>query len=185
MTKPVSIDIEAFRTFVARKHQGQTYSDGPYELHLMRVAERARKKLSELPEGLFAEFELAQFYCLGLGHDLIEDCAKTEVERQALCDEILSFGFDPEFIDWVYALSRLDTTMEYQAWIKKMGQEAPFPVILIKLSDNEDNGDPENIAKLPPERRSISRRYERAHSVLEEAYDTRVTDLLKSSPPGL
>lgn len=178
----LQIDVQKFFEFVKLKHARQTYGGEPYHQHCLNVANRVSKKLDAFSDDILSSSLRDNLYCLGLGHDLLEDCAKTDEAREELLREIMSFGFAPQFPSWLHGLSRLDFTLEYQQWIKKMAASEPFEVILVKLCDNEENSEPANIATLPEEKRSILRRYQRAHMVLKPAYDALVSDLVSRSP---
>ena len=101
--------------------------------------------------------------CAAYLHDVLEDTDITE-------DDLREYGFSERTIELVKKLTRPDgiTYMDYIRGIANSGDEG---LIYIKLSDNQDNSDPERINNLPESERSIVKRYNKARRILLEGLD--------------
>jgi (p)ppGpp synthase/HD superfamily hydrolase len=95
-------------------------------------------------------------------HDIVEERDHTGISA----GDLLALGFDPRIVAWVVRLSSRPPGVSYQENILALASEPDLPPILVKLADNDHNMAPERIAALPPEERSILRRYERSSPVL-------------------
>ena len=57
----------------------------------------------------------------------------------------------------------------YLDWIRDLAEHAPLGAVRIKIADNEDNNDPQRIARLPEAERGVSAAYTAARAILEDA----------------
>lgn len=175
-------EVEAYARLV---HEGQIDDGGdPHYDHLVRVAEGARLKAQEMPDGVLTLQQIVEIYCLGLLHDVLEDTAKTETEREIRRNEIRGMGASEDFIGDLNMLSRVDPKPVYMAWIKDIADHGSLCALIVKLADNLDNGSDMRISRLPEEKRSIKRRYERAFAILWPAFEARKVGLDQRSRPG-
>ncbi|TXM74607.1 metal-dependent phosphohydrolase [Methylobacterium sp. WL103] len=145
MTRPLLLrplrrtasDAEAFARAV---HDTQTDKAGdPYVTHLVRVVGRASAKLAGLP-GILSGETVCELLQIAWLHDVIED---TPYDG----DHLLAEGFSERVVHGVTTLSNLAET-PYPDFIAGIVAHASLPAILVKLSDNEDNADPDRLAKL-------------------------------------
>jgi (p)ppGpp synthase/HD superfamily hydrolase len=90
--------------------------------------------------------------------------------------DLAAAWFNGEVLDMVERLDGRPAGVSYHDNIVAMAAEGNIGVIIVKLADNLDNSDPARIAQLPPEQRSIERRYARARAVLEAAYNAFLED---------
>lgn len=166
------MDYYSFLEFVTDTHRGQVDQAGkPYIGHLIRVAERTKKKVQELPEGVISDADREEALQVALGHDLIEDQNVTK-------EQLIALGKSERFYNRLLALSRIEPgpgqpKPEYQEKIRQIVEGGDLVVILVKLSDNEDNNDPVRMAELPEEkRRKLGARYDVAHATLQDGLET-------------
>jgi (p)ppGpp synthase/HD superfamily hydrolase len=135
--------------FAAKAHKGQLdKSKRPYILHPMRVAMKVETAGDEAMQ-------------VAVLHDVIEDCGVTPQELRRL-------GFSDEVIEAVVLLSRppqgapnRPTYAQYVQAIKDSGNRL---AILVKMADLGDNMS--RIDDLPPEQRSIRKRYDQGFRIL-------------------
>lgn len=145
--------IDETIAFIQRAHAGQITKGGePYWTHPVAVMEL-------LPVTATEDERHA-----ALLHDVIEDCGLTETDLR-------NAGYSERTVALVRALSRPtgEARPSYMEWIGSIAASGDRGLIAIKLADNEHNSQPDRIAKLPPEERGISRRYERSMQVLRAA----------------
>lgn len=137
--------FETALRIAAEAHEGQTDKGGePYVLHPMRMALSLRSKEERI---------------VALLHDIVEDCPGWTFEK------IASFGFGPEIIDALKAVTKdpqanLANQDQYMAFIARA---AANPIgRAVKLADLRDNCDLSRIAE--PKDRDLSRieKYKRA-----------------------
>lgn len=157
------MDFDKFLAFVTDAHKDQVDQAGkPYIHHLLRVADRTRAKIAALPEGVMSDEDKEEAVLVALGHDLIEDQSVTE-------EQIIELGGSSRLYGRIEMLSRLDPSLAYQAKIGMIVASGDIVVVIVKLSDNEDNNDPVRMAELPEAKREkLSSRYDIAHATLEE-----------------
>ena len=138
--------------FIKRAHAGQTDKGGaPYYRHPMAVADL-------LPADADEDEVLA-----ALLHDVLEDTDVTESDLRAL-------GYSEKTIGIVTLLTRPAGTT-YLDWIRSIAKSGNMGAIRVKLADNAHNSDPARIAQLPPEQRTIARRYKRSMRILRAALE--------------
>ena len=149
-------------TFARTVHAEQADKSGePYVEHLQRVAARTMAKVAGLPGILSAQLvsEILQIAWL---HDVIED---TDYGQQDLLRE----GFSTEVVLGVLALTKR-AGARYDEAIRDLCFDAPLAVLLVKLSDNEDNADPDRLAKLDEATRTrLFAKYKPSMAMLLEA----------------
>lgn len=171
--------LEDAISFAELSHQNQRDAGGkPYVDHLKRVMARVRDTLDKLPKGLMYKETRENILIAAIFHDILEDHEHTGVTIRTLLD----LGYPPKVIHIVKRLSGRPEGVSYIENIEAMVREAELGVILIKLSDNEDNSDPERIAQLPPERQSIVRRYERSMALLRPALERAISHHINFAP---
>ena len=154
-------------TFLLAKtlHEGQKDKGGhPYIGHVQRVFERTQAHLSTLPFGMLTFREHQDILRAALLHDTVEDTKMT-------VEGLIELRYEEGVTRRVERLSGRPEGMTYHKNIQNMADEGDIGVILIKLSDNEDNADPARIAQLPEEERSIVNRYNRSMVILAAARD--------------
>jgi (p)ppGpp synthase/HD superfamily hydrolase len=136
--------------FIKRAHAGQVDKAGqPYHLHPMAVAELLPPDSDE------------DEYLAALLHDVLED---TEITETDLCD----LGYSEKTIGIVKLLTR-PAGVSYLDWIRQIAASGNEGAIRVKLADNIHNSDPDRLAQLPPEQRSIAKRYERSIRIMRDA----------------
>lgn len=154
-------------TFLLAKtlHEGQKDKGGhPYMGHVQRVYERTRAHLEALPFGMLTHDEFNDVLRAALLHDTVEDTKMT-------VEGLIELRYEEGVTRRVDRLSGRPEGMTYHQNIQNMADEGDIGVILIKLSDNEDNADPARIAQLPEDQRSIVNRYNRSMVILTAARD--------------
>jgi (p)ppGpp synthase/HD superfamily hydrolase len=96
-------------------------------------------------------------------HDVVEDTPIT-------IEDLRRMGFPSLVLDAVYAVTRQIRHGQKEKYIAefipRIKRSGPLAVEL-KLADLDHNMSPERVAKLPPEKQDIVRRYERAKRILE------------------
>lgn len=100
-------------------------------------------------------------YLAALLHDVLEDTEFTETD---LCD----LGYSEKTIGIVKLLTR-PAGVTYLDWIRQIAASGNEGAIRVKLADNTHNSDPDRLAQLPSEQRSIAKRYERSMRILRDA----------------
>jgi (p)ppGpp synthase/HD superfamily hydrolase len=166
----MKLPLEAFVEFVRERHAGQTSLSGEdYIEHLLRVLANTKDLLASLPIGMLSDTDIEEALLVAVGHDLIED-------EKATKDEVRMIGGSERLIGRLCALSRMEPKPVYQQWIADIVASRDVVVIIVKLADNLDNNSDARIATLPPEKRSIRKRYDRAHSTLREGLDRMIEE---------
>lgn len=175
----MAIDIDDFKDFVKKAHAGQPrFGRDGYHTHLYSVADRTAAIIRTLPVGMLSDDEAHDAALVALGHDLFEDHEYTKTGRA----ELLAMGGTPFICDRIEEVSRMgDPKPRYQSWIEDLAANGHLISLIVKIADNRDNNDPASIAALPPERRSISRRYDRAYAVLRHELERRVAAFKESN----
>lgn len=162
-------EVEAY---ARRVHEGQIDEGGdPHYDHLLRVADRSRLIAQDTPHGMMTFHEVIEAYCLGILHDVLEDTAKDEAEREMRRNEIRALGASEGFIADLNMLSRVDPKPVYMDWIKAIANTGSLLALIVKIADNRDNGSEARIAQLPEEKRTIKKRYDRAYAILWPALE--------------
>ena len=165
MPKPLILEpfrrtAEDARRFAFEVHKAQTDKTGkPYTDHLVRVQGRLVDKLCTLPETQWDEvFQIAWL------HDVIEATAYTAKDLRAE-------GFSANVVMSVDDLTRDPADdSPYMDWIGRIAQFGDLPLILVKLSDNEDDADPARLALLPEhDRERLAAKFEQSMPVLRAA----------------
>ena len=154
-------------TFLLAKtlHEGQKDRGGfAYIGHVQRVYERTCALLDALPFGMLTFEEREDIKRAALLHDTIEDTKMTKVG-------LFELGYGEGIVLRVDRLSGRPQGVTYHQNIQNIADEGDIGVILIKLADNMDNADPDRIAQLPEEQRSIVDRYNRSMVILQAARD--------------
>jgi (p)ppGpp synthase/HD superfamily hydrolase len=183
--QPSSFNIDEVEAYARRVHDGQIDDGGdPHIDHLVRVAEGARLKAQDLPYGMVTFQQIIEIYCLGLLHDVLEDTAKDEAERETRRNEIRALGASEDFIADLDMLSRVDPKPVYMIWIRDIADVGTIFALIVKIADNRDNGSEPRISQLPEEKRSIKNRYERAFAILWPALEGRMEDFNRQSKYG-
>lgn len=135
---------------IKRAHAGQTDKAGqPYYLHPVAVAELLPADADE------------DEYLAALLHDVLEDTEMTEADLRGL-------GYSEQTVAIVRLLTRPPGVI-YMDWIRDLAASGNRGAMRVKLADNTHNSAPGRIAQLPPEARSIVRRYERSMRILRAA----------------
>ncbi len=183
--QPSSFNIDEVEAYARRVHDGQIDDGGdPHIDHLVRVAEGARLNAQDLPYGMVTFHQIIEIYCLGLLHDVLEDTAKDEAEREVRRNEIRALGASEDFIADLDMLSRVDPKPVYIEWIKDIADIGTIFAMVVKIADNRDNASDARISQLPVEKRSIKNRYERAFSILWPALEGRMEDFQRQFKYG-
>jgi (p)ppGpp synthase/HD superfamily hydrolase len=170
------MDIAEFDALAESAHAGQVDKAGkPYVGHLRRVRNNVSAIIYTLPEGMMSEDEKVEAEIAALGHDIVEDTDETE-------DSLRARGVPGNSVRMIGALSKNDWHGTYQEYIEHIAAHGSLGTLIVKLGDNQDNNDPERIAQLPPEGRSISRRYDRAKATLQAELERRVLAFLSARP---
>lgn len=138
--------LDAFK-LAAHLHSGQQDLAGrPYIEHLSRVFLRVLHAGGDRYQQIAA-----------LLHDAIED-------GKATADDLIKAGVPLEAVEIIVILTRKpgQAYIDYVAATKASPRAAP-----VKMSDLEDNMDPERLAKLDPKDAArLAQRYKRAHELL-------------------
>ena len=146
--------------YVRELHAGHVDQLGrPYHTHLERV-------LSYLVR-LFPECTEAERHA-ALLHGSVE-------ESKATLEELLRMGYSGDVIELVRwnTRPRGPDAPPYLVWIQHLADNAPVGAVKIKIADNEDNNDPDRIARLPPDQRDVSEAYRKARTILDAALERR------------
>lgn len=160
--------LETALAFAACGHANQRDRSGkPYIEHIERVVAYARALLDALPPGTISDEERTCILIAAALHDVAEDHDETGVTHADLERE----GFPEGALRRVRRLDKANKVGSYQGNIDAMAGEGDIGVVIVKLADNMDNGDPARIESLPPEQRSIANRYARSRARLQAAYD--------------
>lgn len=130
-----------------------------YYGHLVRVNGYFRELAALLPPGLLTVDELRDGDLLAYLHDIVEDGYLTY-------DDLRALGYSERVIKLVKALTRDPAKEVYQTKIEAIATSGDLVRILVKLADNRDNSTDARIEDLPPEKRSIIKRYRRARRTL-------------------
>lgn len=150
--------LEETINFAKAAHEGQTDAGGfPYHEHLFRVCMRVHDLIKRYDITIDPD-DIAHIEQAAILHDVIEDTPTS-------ANDLLQAGFSVRTVALVQGLSR-PTGLTYMEWITNISTSGDIGLILIKLADNRDNADPDRIAQLPPEKRSIIKRYEKAYNRL-------------------
>lgn len=172
-----SFNITEIEAYARRVHEGQIDDGGdPHFDHLLRVAEGARLTAQDMPYGMLTFQQIVEIYCLALLHDVLEDTARNEAEREIRRNEIRALGAAEDFIADLNMLSRVDPKPVYMVWIREIADNGSVFALIVKIADNRDNGSEKRISQLPEEKRSIKNRYERAYAILRPALEGRKED---------
>lgn len=134
--------LEKAISIAAEAHAGQTDKAGaPYILHPLRVMMRVVGDQARIAAVL---------------HDLVEDTPWT-------LDDLRNEGFAEAVIAAIDGLTR----REGEAYLDFCRRAAADPLARqVKLADVEDNLDPDRVAALPEENRSLLDRYQKARAIL-------------------
>jgi len=114
------------------------------------------------PEAVAAMMSTEEGQMAGWLHDVLEDTKVT-------LKDLYELGFPDEVINAVFIVTRqtLNGKKEtYSEFIRRIKQSGNALAIKLKLADLVHNSSPERIAKLPPEGRSIVKRYDKAKKAL-------------------
>lgn len=150
--------------FARTAHAGQVDKSGAiYADHLERVAARTMEKVAGLP-GILSVEMVSEVLQIAWLHDVIED---TSYPSANLAAE----GFSQSVVMGVCHLTKDHRGRgSYAEWIRALCLIAPLSVLLVKLSDNEDNADPERLARLDEATRvRLLAKYDPSMAMLREA----------------
>lgn len=136
----------------------------PYFEHVAAVLERVDALIARISIEILSPSDAEATRILAVLHDIVEEGAHTGIDAA----ELLARGYEPRVVAWVERLSGRPDGVTYNENIVALASEADLPPILVKLADNDHNMDPDRIAALPPEGRSIENRYRRSAKVLVE-----------------
>lgn len=152
--------LSSARSAARKAHAGQVDKAGrPYFEHLERVAQNAARRAMEA--GL-SEEEILDVEASGILHDILED---TDIKAE----DLEAIGMSARVIGIVEGVSRpQDDRLTYQEWIQEIADSGDVLLIIVKLADNEDNGDPGRLQNSEGGSSSMAKRYARAKRVLEE-----------------
>lgn len=131
----------------------------PYLEHLERVAKSTATKLRAAPD-LFSVREVSTICTAALLHDTVEDTGITLPTIRNL------YSVD------VAAIVGLVTKKPgelYPAAIQRIATSGNLGAVLVKLSDLEDNMDPDRRELLAPDQRPVPAKYREAHERLTRA----------------
>lgn len=133
-----------------------------YHGHLTRVLSYLNELLASLPVGFVGEKAIEHGRHAALLHDSIEDGFITRDGLEAL-------GYHGCVIALVEGLARDPSKQTYRDKINWIANSGDAVLVLTKLADNRDNSTPDRIASLPPEKRSLIKRYRVARRTLFDA----------------
>ena len=144
--------IEQTIAFIKSAHEGQVDKGGTeYWKHPVSVMNRLGPDASE-------ECKL-----VALLHDVIEDTKYTAAD-------LVRLGYPETVVASVKRLSKPDG-VAYLDCIKAIVESGDRMAMAVKRADNQDNLDPERLAKLPPEKRAGDDKYRRSVEMLTAALD--------------
>jgi (p)ppGpp synthase/HD superfamily hydrolase len=152
--------IDETRAYARELHRGQLDQLGqPYHAHLERVLGHLRRLFPQASEA-------AQHGAL------LHGCVE---EKRTTLAALGEAGYSPEIIDMVRwnTRPRGDGAPAYLDWIRQLADEAPLGAVMIKIADNEDNNDPQRIARLPADKQDVSPVYAKAREILDAALERR------------
>src|SRR5262249_39226651 len=125
----------------------------PYYTHLDRVLAHLDRLFPGMPETVRHA---------ALLHGCVE-------EKCATLEDLRAEGYPEETIELIAwnTRPRGAGAPAYLDWIRHLAENAPIEAVLIKIADNEDNNDPQRIARLPERERDVSAVYAQARTLLE------------------
>ena len=141
--------VESTIAFIQKVHAGQFDKGGiAYWQHPVSVMKRLGEALDD-------------FKFAALLHDVIEDTPTT-------ADDLRAMGYSN---DVVAAVVRLTKTGDapYLEVIQGIARSGDVIAIAVKIADNEDNLDPDRLARLPEEMRGGNEKYRRSIAILKAA----------------
>lgn len=131
--------------FIKIAHEGQVDKAGKeYYIHPLTVSLILPRKYFEIG-GVVA-----------LLHDVLEDTKYT-------AENLLEMGFTKEVVDAVVLVSRLDKSITYIDWIRKIKESGNEIAIQVKIADLQHNSDPSRIF---PGTEKLLKRYKHALEIL-------------------
>jgi (p)ppGpp synthase/HD superfamily hydrolase len=140
--------VESTIEFVKSAHAGQVDKGGvAYWLHPVSVMNRLG---SDAPE----DYKLA-----ALLHDVIED-------TKYGADDLRAMGYAEPVVEAVLRLTKVEK-IPYLENIERIAASGDKIAIAVKIADNEDNLDPERIARLPANPRVLNPQIAQYQSSLE------------------
>lgn len=147
--------IEDTISLIQKAHKGQKdHSGQPYYTHPIRVW---KTLVARFPDATLEEQHAA------LLHDVIEDTFLDE-------NMLHNLNYNQKTIDIIKDVTRPeDKSITYHEWIKNIAKSNNIGSIRVKLCDNIDNTSPERLESLPPEYKSLEKRYDKARKILEDA----------------
>lgn len=149
MTSPT---IEETIAFIKAAHAGQVDKGGvEYWKHPVSVMNRLGPDISH-------ECKL-----VALLHDVIED-------TRYGAEDLVRLGYPESVVESVKRLSK-PPGVPYLDCIKAIVASGDRMAIAVKRADNQDNLDPERLAKLPPGKRAGDDKYRRSIEILTAALD--------------
>jgi (p)ppGpp synthase/HD superfamily hydrolase len=150
------ITLDDTRRHVTELHRGHVDVLGrPYHTHLERVLAHLQRLFPAVDESI---------QHAALLHGSVE-------EKKTTLAALLAAGYSPEIVRLVEwnTRPRGPGAPAYLDWIQHLADHAPVGAVMIKIADNEDNNDPERIARLPVEQRDVSEAYANARRILDAA----------------
>jgi (p)ppGpp synthase/HD superfamily hydrolase len=101
---------------------------------------------------------------VALLHDVIEDTSYT-------AEDLLRMGYPENVVASVKRLSK-PKGMPYLDCIRAIVSSGDRMAMAVKRADNQDNLDPERLAKLPPDRQAGEEKYRRSIEILTAALES-------------
>jgi (p)ppGpp synthase/HD superfamily hydrolase len=147
--------LQETRAYARHLHAGHLDAiNRPYYTHLDRVLAH----LDRLFPGTGEQVRHAA---------LLHGCVE---EKRATLEDLRAEGYPEDTIQMIAwnTRPRGEGAPAYLDWIRRLAEKAPVEAVMIKIADNEDNNDPERIARLPEEQRDVSSVYAQARTILEE-----------------
>lgn len=154
------ITIGRTMKYARELHRGHVDQLGrPYHTHLERVLRHLKR--------LFPDADEAVQHA-ALLHGSVE-------EKKTTLAALRDAGYSQEIVQMIAwnTRPRGEGAPAYLDWIRELAEHAPLGAVMIKIADNEDNNDPERIARLPEEQRDVSEFYARARQILDAALKRR------------
>lgn len=100
---------------------------------------------------------------VALLHDVIEDTSYT-------AEDLLGLGYPEAVVVSVKRLSK-PKGLPYLEGIRAIAESGDRMAMVVKRADNQDNLDPERLAKLPPDKRGGDDKYRRSIEMLTAALE--------------
>lgn len=160
-------ELQTAIEFALERHSRHRDQSGEAYSHHARGVYQNASTLVHFAAPVLGETGVIDTRIIAVSHDLIEEHIYTGVTA----DELLARGYSPHVVAGIERLTyRRGAT--YQQNIDLLVEEADLGLIIAKAADNEHNLQPERIAALPEEKRSIANRYRKSLLKLARAYES-------------